>query len=120
MTPDERLTRAVENLKSEDQDQVFEALRQIADEFGWELSKRDPGPVYCELDAAWCRTHNEWIDEHNWAMSPEDLAEAEAKVQHPSTPLGWFKAAGIVPEDAEMGTAQIKDTYRHLALVRRK
>lgn len=120
MSPDEQVAHAIEELKTEDQDRVFEALSLICDEFGWDLQKRDPGPVYCDLDAGWCATHNEWISDHEWTMSPEDLKRAEATLLHPSTPLGWFQLAGIVEPDAEMGTiSDIKDGYRKLALVRR-
>lgn len=119
MTTDERLAEVIACLKSEDKDLLFKELSKVCDELGFELSYRDPGPVYCDFDTGWCKTHEAWIDDHQWRMSPEDLAIEEAKLTHPATPLGWFKLAGVVPLDAEMGTTQIKDTYRRLAAVRR-
>lgn len=70
MNEDVQLRAAIDALKSEPRDRVFEALRMICDEFGWELSYRDPGPDECEpdceIDAGWCHTHETWIDEHAW------------------------------------------------------
>ena len=114
--PNERLAKAISNLRTEDPNVVFDAMHAIIEDlgFGWVLERRDPGPLDCELDTGWCYTHNAWMDEHEWhnaALSAE---------LHPSNPEGWFKAAGIVDEDEEMGTvSEITDSYRRLAQVRR-
>ena len=110
MTTDPRLAQAIAELKGEDQDHVFEALRLVAEEFGWELSKRDPGPlcIFCEDEG--------YTDSKGRVPCTHCVADP-CKAAHPSTPQGWFKLAGIIEPDAEIG--EIKDSYRRLALVRR-
>lgn len=84
MTADEQLAQAIEEIKAEDEDKVFEALRMICEAFNWDISRRDPGPTELMLD--------------RWAH----LAEQP----------GAFL-------EAECGKQEIKESYRHLALVRR-
>jgi hypothetical protein len=67
---------------------LFNTLSHLADKFGWELTKRDPGPEldtvndswpYCDIDTGWCRTHDEWIDEHEWKLPiTSDLIDPKA------------------------------------------
>lgn len=55
------LQEAVLRLKQYDQDAVFDLLAQVVDEeFGWELTRRDPGPddVLAPLDI--CEPEDAW------------------------------------------------------------
>ena len=49
---------------------------------------------YCDIDAGYCSTHDAWIDDHEWKLSPE---QAQAGLE------GFAKLAGIVPESAKLG-----------------
>jgi hypothetical protein len=127
MSTDERLAEVIACLKSEDQDLLFEELSKVVNEFGWELSRRDPGPVdyveefvngagggeptFCELDEGWCHTHNAWIDDHEWELAPDD--PLRFKVFNPPT-------AEIFPFSSPAELSAITDSYRRLAEVRRK
>lgn len=84
-----------------DEDTTFEVLRAVLDtQFGWELTKRDPGPIYCDIDTGWCSVHNAWIDDHDWKLPPDPKE-------------GWTE------EQIRASTAEVKNTYRRLAQVRR-
>lgn len=114
MTPDELLAKAIDEIKAEDEDKVFEALRMICEAFNWDISRRDPGPE-CDLEGGWCATHNAWIDEHDWRnaalMAAPISAWPEEKIRQSTAELRDL--------NSKLSKDEIKESYRHLALVRR-